>query len=90
MDCQAYHLSNADIDRYRAMLTQLNDAIARGYNQSHVSTAYLVPLDFSGHGICSRQPWVQNLAEAQPFHPTNAGQQAIANADEAVLAAHGV
>jgi lysophospholipase L1-like esterase len=90
MSCQTYHLSAADITRYQTMLGQLNNAIISGYSQSHISTAYLVPLNFGGHGICSRQPWVQGLADTQPFHPTSAGQEAIANADAAVLASHGV
>jgi lysophospholipase L1-like esterase len=90
MVCQGYHLTTTDISRYQAMLQQLNTAIITGYNQAHVPSAYLVALHFGNHGICSQQPWVQSLAEVRPFHPTDAGQQAIANADEAVLIAHGV
>lgn len=44
------------------------------------SSASFVPLDFAGHEFCSAIPWVQGLASAAPFHPTTAGQQAIARA----------
>lgn len=42
------------------------------------------PVDFSGHDICSNQPWVQGLNGRAPLHPTAEGQRAIA---EAVLRA---
>lgn len=44
--------------------------------------------DFSGHGICSAQPYVQGLADPAPFHPTPSGELAIALADEHALHAH--
>lgn len=37
-----------------------------------------VPLDFSGHELCNRIPWVQGLGDKQPYHPTAAGQVEIA------------
>jgi hypothetical protein len=41
--------------------------------------------DFAGHQLCTPQPYVQGLGDAAPFHPTAAGQLAIALADQAVL-----
>ena len=41
--------------------------------------------DFSGHQLCTPQPYVQGLGAAAPFHPTVLGQLAIALADQAVL-----
>jgi len=41
--------------------------------------------DFAGHQLCTPQPYVQGLNDAAPFHPTAAGQLAIALADQAVL-----
>ena len=38
-----------------------------------------VPVDFSGHGQCSQESWVQGLTDKAPFHPTASGQQAIAD-----------
>lgn len=39
-----------------------------------------VPVDFSGHDVCSTDSWVQGVGSPQPFHPTARGQQAIAQA----------
>jgi lysophospholipase L1-like esterase len=41
--------------------------------------------DFSGHGVCSSSPDVQGMADGAPFHPTPAGGQVIARADERAL-----
>lgn len=38
-----------------------------------------VPVSFAGHDICSGASWVQDLNDQAPFHPTAAGQQAIAS-----------
>lgn len=40
--------------------------------------AEFVPVDFSGHELCSSDPWVQGLEAEAPIHPTGAGQAAIA------------
>lgn len=45
------------------------------------SFARYVPVDFTGHGICSSEPWVQGTEGRGPFHPTEAGQQALAQAN---------
>lgn len=44
-----------------------------------------VPVNFSGHELCTADPWIQGLRAAAPFHPTIAGQAAIAKAVEAAL-----
>jgi hypothetical protein len=41
--------------------------------------------DFTGHELCTPQPYVQGLGAAAPFHPTALGQLAIALADQAAL-----
>lgn len=38
------------------------------------------PLNFTGHDICSSQPWVQGLSAPAPLHPNSTGQAAIARA----------
>jgi GDSL-like Lipase/Acylhydrolase family len=43
--------------------------------------------DFSGHALCSTEPYVQGLADKAPFHPTASGELAIALADERALEA---
>jgi hypothetical protein len=90
MNCEQHMLTSEDISTYNAMLTQLNNAITTGYEHADVASAYLIPLSFQNHGICSAHPWVQGLTDNQPFHPTRAGQDAIAQADESVLLGHGV
>lgn len=40
--------------------------------------AVYVPVDFTGHELCSSEPWVQGLEAEAPIHPTSAGQAAIA------------
>jgi lysophospholipase L1-like esterase len=40
--------------------------------------AEFVPIDFTGHEVCSADPWVQGLEADAPIHPTAAGQTAIA------------
>ena len=34
--------------------------------------------DFSGHELCTKEPWIQDLQDKAPFHPTAAGQNAVA------------
>lgn len=41
--------------------------------------AKFVPVDFSNHGLCSSNPWVQSLTASAPLHPTAAGQAQFAN-----------
>lgn len=51
------------------------------------SFAHYVPMDFTGHEVCSADPWIQNLQEPTPYHPTVGGHQAIAEAVRRALAA---
>jgi len=44
------------------------------------SYATYVPIDFTGHDLCSANSWVQSAQEAAPVHPNAAGQAAIAQA----------
>lgn len=45
---------------------------------SQQSFVKFVPLSFVGHELCTADPWVQGLSGKAPFHPTSAGQSAIA------------
>jgi lysophospholipase L1-like esterase len=42
--------------------------------------ASFVPVNFSGHELCSSEPWIQGLNDQAPFHPTAGGQKAYADA----------
>jgi len=56
---------------------KLNQKLATTSTQFPFVT--FVPIDFTGHDICSSDPWVQGPTAAAPFHPTAEGQQAIAS-----------
>jgi lysophospholipase L1-like esterase len=51
---------------------------------SATTTAYsfvrFAPVSFSGHELCTTNPWIQGPTDPAPFHPTAAGQQVIAQA----------
>lgn len=83
VSCLAGHgLTEAKQKVLRSDLTALNTVLASGAKAAGFSTA--LP-DFSGHGVCSAYPYVQGLTASAPFHPTAAGQLAIALADEQAL-----
>ena len=73
----------SEISWVRQLQTKLNDTIKQAV--SGYSFAAFVPVDFSGHELCTSDPWVQGLGDKQPFHPTQAGQAAFAKAVEAFL-----
>ena len=63
-------------------LSTLNAVLAKGATEFR----FLSPLpDFTGHQLCTSQPYVQWLGDPAPFHPTAAGQLAIALTDQAAL-----
>jgi lysophospholipase L1-like esterase len=45
---------------------------------SRYSFARYTSTDFTDHGICAADPWVQGLNDPAPFHPNKQGQSAIA------------
>ncbi len=80
-------LTTANLQTLTSRLDTLNAVLAKGAAQFR----FLSPQpDFTGHGLCSPLPYVQGLGAAAPFHPTTAGQLAIALADQAVLRQPGV
>jgi len=36
---------------------------------------------FDGHELCTRQSWLQGMSDPAPFHPSAAGELAIAASD---------
>jgi lysophospholipase L1-like esterase len=75
-------LTTANLKTLLSRLDTLNQVLAQGAAQFGFSSPQP---DFSGHQLCTPQPYVQGLGEAAPFHPTVLGQLAIALADQAVL-----
>lgn len=63
-------------------LSALNVVLSKGATAAGFS--YAQP-NFDGHGLCSSDPYVQGLNAPAPFHPTAAGELAIALADEHAL-----
>jgi lysophospholipase L1-like esterase len=63
-------------------LASLNAVLKNGADASGFDT---VAVNFAGHELCTRQPFVQGLSSNAPFHPTVAGGLAIALADEQAL-----
>ena len=63
-------------------LATLNAVLAKGAAEFGFTS---VKPDFTGHQLCTTQPYVQGLGDAAPFHPTAMGQLAIALADQAAL-----
>jgi hypothetical protein len=75
-------LTATNLATLTSRLKTLNAVLADGAAQFGFSSPQP---DFAGHQLCTPQPYVQGLADAAPFHPTAAGQLAIALADQADL-----
>jgi lysophospholipase L1-like esterase len=75
-------VSDGKIDTLETMLDAMNSVLERGAQAASFTSA---EPDFSGHGFCSETPYVQGLHDPAPFHPTAAGQLAIALADQQAL-----
>ena len=69
-------LTVPEIQWIRSQAHLLNSTLRRVADEHGFST--YVPIDFTGHELCSKDPWVQGLTAQAPYHPTAAGQAAIA------------
>lgn len=63
-------------------LADINDVLESGADTLHFTS---VRPDFSGHTLCTDQPFVQDSDAKAPLHPTAAGELAIALADQQAL-----
>ena len=63
-------------------LDQLNTALRQGADAAGFVS---VQPSFTGHALCSSQPFVQGPKDKAPLHPTAAGELAIALADQQAL-----
>jgi hypothetical protein len=75
-------LTAAKKQTLEADLDALNTILRNGARTAGFLT---VRPDFTDHGICSPQSYVQGADDKAPFHPTASGQLAIALADEHAL-----
>lgn len=64
------------------LLDALNSVLANG---ARATGLIAVRPDFAGHALCDPAPYVQGLRGRAPFHPTLAGELAIALADGQAL-----
>ena len=75
-------LTDVKLRTLNSRLATLNAVLSKGAQQF----GFMSPMpDFTGHQLCSAQPYVQGLTAHAPFHPTALGQLAIALTDQAVL-----
>ena len=76
---QQYGMSPAKVKVLVARLGQLNKVLQQGANLFGFGIA--TPR-FTGHELCTRDPWVQGPSDPAPLHPNAAGELAIALADQ--------
>jgi len=77
-----YGMTAAKANVLVARLGQLNKVLAQGAQAFGFGD---VQPDFAGHELCTDDPYVQGATDPAPFHPTAAGQLAIALADQQAL-----
>ncbi|HTT53171.1 MAG TPA: GDSL-type esterase/lipase family protein [Streptosporangiaceae bacterium] len=75
-------LTTTKLRTLNSRLSTLNAVLAKGAAEFGFTS---VKPDFTGHQLCTPQPYVQGLGDPAPFHPTAEGQLAIALADQAAL-----
>lgn len=76
---QQYGMTPAKVKVLLARLTQLNTVLRQGANLFGFGVA--TPR-FTGHELCTADPWVQGPSDPAPLHPNAAGELAIALADQ--------
>ena len=75
-------LTPAKLATLTSRLATLNAVLSKGA----ADFGFLSPQpDFTGHQLCTSQPYVQGKGDPAPFHPTALGQLAIALTDQAAL-----
>ncbi|MFE1910181.1 SGNH/GDSL hydrolase family protein [Streptomyces anandii] len=75
-------LAPAKAKALESRLAALNTVLREGAERAGFTAVR--PL-FAGHGLCTKQPYVQGPTDRAPLHPTAAGQLAIAVADQRAL-----
>ena len=79
---QKYGMSAAKVKVLLARLDQLNKVLQQGADLFGFGVA--APR-FTGHELCTSDPWVQGPSDPAPLHPNAAGELAIALADQQVF-----
>jgi lysophospholipase L1-like esterase len=79
--CAAGPITGSEVAWVSAQVAKINASIQSVADDYRYVT--YAPLDFTGHDICSADPWLQRPGypgESDPFHPNTVGQQQIAKA----------
>jgi hypothetical protein len=77
-----YGVTQPKVAVLTSRLNQLNAVLRHGAQDFGFG---VVQPGFTGHTLCSTDPYVQGATDPAPFHPTTAGQLAIALADEQAM-----
>ena len=78
-------ITSAELSWIRTQTNSLNQALRSVI--PYFSYAAYVPVNFTGHDLCSADPWVQGITASAPLHPTEQGQAAMARSFITVLSA---
>ncbi len=76
---QQYGMTPTKVKVLLARLGQLNKVLAQGASLFGFGVA---EPRFTGHELCTADPWVQGPSDPAPLHPNAAGELAIALADQ--------
>ena len=79
---QRYGMTPAKVKVLLARLKQLNQVLQQGADLFGFGVA--TPR-FTGHELCTADPWVQGPTDPAPLHPNASGELAIALADQQAL-----
>lgn len=78
----AEHVDAGKAKTLQNRLDQLNTALQQGAEAAGFTS---VQPSFTGHTLCSAEPFVQGPKDKAPLHPTAAGELAIALADQQAI-----
>ncbi len=82
-----YGMTPAKASDLVSRLSQLNTVLAQGARAFRFGIARP---KFTGHELCTPEPYVQGPSDPAPLHPNAQGQLAIALADEQAIASQGL
>lgn len=82
LDQNEFSWINAQTDNLNKAIRQTIAATTKvsSWFRGSYNFATYVPVSFTGHGLCSTDPWVQGPADPAPLHPTTAGARAYSDA----------
>lgn len=61
-------ITQSELEWGRQQTAKLNDALREATREYYF--AQFASIDFTGHELCSAEPWIQSFIDPTPFHPT--------------------